>query len=262
MDIIELRNKYIELTGNVLNYDKFNIYSIIYHSNSIEGSKLTLEETFLLLDEGLTPKGKTLEHTLMAIDLLKAFEYMLSLAKNKTRLSVDKIKKISSLIMHSTGSEISSMAGNYNSAKGDFRKSTVFAGTTTFMNYLKVPQKTKELIDSINEENSKVKTFKTINNLAFDLHYQMVSIHPFADGNGRLSRLIMNYIQAYHNEPMSIVSNNYRNEYISALNETRESEDKQFFRNFMLSQLDKYLESEIKVLKSEPLTKSQLKNKT
>ena len=159
--------------------------------------------------------------------------------------------------MKTTGSEISSMAGDFDSSKGDFRKVTVRAGTTTFMDYKKVPERVEELIDYINENINKSADFLDINNLAFDAHFQMVSIHPFADGNGRLSRLIMNYIQQYHKMPLSVVFKEDKQEYFNALQETRKKEDISIFRTFMFSQTDKFLSEQI-----EELTKKQTSKKT
>jgi Fic family protein len=59
---------------HVIDYDKFKQYAIVHHSSSIEGSTLTENETRLLLDEGITPKGKPLEHSLMVKDHFEAFE--------------------------------------------------------------------------------------------------------------------------------------------------------------------------------------------
>jgi Fic family protein len=159
--------------------------------------------------------------------------------------------------MKTTDSEISSMAGNFDSSKGDFRKVTVRAGTTTFMDYKKVPERVQELILYINETINKSENFLEINNLAFDAHFQMVTIHPFADGNGRLSRLLMNYVQQYHKFPLSVVYKEDKQEYFNALQETRKNEDISIFRNFMFSQTKKYLLEQI-----EELTKKQTSKKT
>ena len=65
-ELIKLELEYQSLIkGDTFDYDKFNEFSIVHHSNLIEGSTLTKEETFLLLDEKLTPKNKPIEHNLM-----------------------------------------------------------------------------------------------------------------------------------------------------------------------------------------------------
>ncbi len=249
-ELLKIKDEYLKLIkGDNFDFDKFNEYAIVHHSNSIEGSTLTMSETFLLLDESLTPNNKPLEHTFMALDHLEALKHVIELAKSKKPLTSEIIQNISSLVMKNTGSFISSIGGDFDSSKGDYRKVTVRAGTTTFMDYKKVPERVKLLLEEINKNINKSKDFTSINNLAFDAHYQMVSIHPFADGNGRLSRLIMNYIQSFHNYPMSVVFKEDKNKYYSALEKTRDKGDNKIFRSFMFSQLKKHFEIEIKNMK-------------
>lgn len=248
-NLLNIYTEYLRLTKNDnFDFDKFNHYAIVHHSNSIEGSTLTKEETFLLLDEHLTPKNKPLEHSLMAIDHLKALKYIVELADSKTFLNEEILRKISSLVMNKTGSEISAMGGDFDSSKGDFRKVTVRAGTTTFMDYKKVPVRVNNLLNYINENIGKVKKFKSINELAFDAHFQMVSIHPYADGNGRISRLLMNYVQQYHKMPLSSIYKENKQEYFKALQNTRKNKDISIFRKFMFSQTKKYLLNKIEEL--------------
>lgn len=255
--LLQVRDKYLELSRGVIDYDKFNYYSIVHHGTTIEGSTLTIGETFLLLDENLTPKNKPLLHTLMTVDHYNALQYVVELARSKKKLDVGEIRKISSLILKSTGSIISTMAGDFDSSKGEFRNTTVRAGNRSFMDYRKVPDKVEELLDHINKNIVQSTDFVENSLLAFDSHFQMVSIHPFADGNGRLSRLLMNYVQHYHAQPMTIVSNTDRQEYFDALEETRKNEDIDVFRNFMLNQSYKYFQKEIL-----NLTKGQKQDKS
>jgi Fic family protein len=257
-DLIQIKDTYFDLIkDDTFDYQKFNHYSIVHHSNSIEGSTLTKEETFMLLEEHLTPKNKPLEHSLMAVDHLSALEYVLKIAESKEKLTALIIQKISALIMKTTGSEISAMDGNFDSSKGDFRKVTVRAGVTTFMDYKKIPAHVEELVHYINQTIDQCNTFETINDLAFDSHFQIVSIHPFVDGNGRLSRLLMNYVQHYHKMPLTVVYQEDKQEYFNALTETRKNEDITLFRKFMFSQTKKYLLDEIKQLTSKQVTKSK-----
>jgi Fic family protein len=71
-------------------------------------------------------------------------------------------------------------------------------------------------------------------------HYQLVSIHPFADGNGRSSRLLMNYIQAYHSEPLTVVFKQDKLDYYNALQSTRQTNNIEVFFEFMFDQAAKY----------------------
>ena len=81
--------------------------------------------------------------------------------------------------------------------------------------------------------------------LSFSAHFDLVSIHPFYDGNGRTSRLLMNYIQACHGLPLAIVFKEDKADYYVALQETRKQEDMQVFYAFMFGQYRKHLEQEI-----------------
>jgi Fic family protein len=250
-ELIGLENKYQKLiTGDSFDYDKFNEFAVVHHSNSIEGSSLTKEETFLLLDEKLTPKNKPIEYSLMALDHLDALQYVMALAMTKTTLTVDTIKAISSRIMKNTGTKISAMAGDFDSSSGDFRKLTVRAGIQTFMDYAKVPGEVKLLVNHVNENITKI-TYNEVNNLAFDTHYQLVTIHPFADGNGRLARLLMNYVQKYHNRSLSIIYNEFKSDYFQALDETRKKGDMAIFRKFMYSQTKMHLKKRMQEIETQ-----------
>ena len=90
-----------------------------------------------------------------------------------------------------------------------------------------------------------VKTNEEIYQLSFDAHYYLVSIHPWFDGNGRTARLLMNYIQAVHSQPLSIVFLEDKPAYIKSLNDSRNNNDVNIFRNFMSAQQIKYLKQEI-----------------
>ncbi len=256
MNLETTYNKYLELIKNdSFDYKKFNQFAIVHHSNSVEGSTLTKEETYLLLDENLTPKNKPLEFSLMAVDHLQALKFVIQLAEEKKTLTIDIIQQISALLLKSTGSEISSIAGDFDSSKGDFRLVTVRDGSTTFMDYKKVPQRVSELIEFINTEITNKSSFTEINELAFDAHFQIVSIHPFADGNGKISRLLMNYIQHFHKLPLSIVYAEDKQDYFFALQQTREKENIFDFRNFMFEQTNKFLNEQIKELTKKQITK-------
>ncbi len=81
--------------------------------------------------------------------------------------------------------------------------------------------------------------------LSFSAHFDLVSIHPFYDGNGRTSRLLMNYIQHYFKLPLTIVFKEDKNEYFEALQQSRKLENKAIFQEFMSGQYQKHLQNEI-----------------
>ena len=145
--LIELKERYLNLiAGDDFDYDKFNAFAILHHSNAIEGSTLTKEETYFLLSERLTLKNKPVAYSLMAIDHLDALKCVLKLASSKTPLGSVILRAISARLMKNTGSEISSMGGSFDSSKGDFQMLNVRAGTHTFSNYRKVPEQVEMLV--------------------------------------------------------------------------------------------------------------------
>ena len=87
----------------------------------------------------------------------------------------------------------------------------------------------------------------------------MVSIHPFADGNGRLSRLLMNYVQHVHKLPLSVIYNQDKINYYSALESTRKKEDIKVFYKFMFDQTKKHIKSQINILQNKPKIKNNKK---
>ena len=85
---------------------------------------------------------------------------------------------------------------------------------------------------------------------SFDAHFDLVSTHPFYDGNGRTSRLLMNYIQLYYQLPMAIVFTEDKADYIQALEDSRNKESLIPFRDFMNAQYGKFLSREIQNFKN------------
>ena len=113
------------------------------------------------------------------------------------------------------------------------------------MNYLKVPAKVDELCAILQEKQKKMGTFREQYELSFNAHLNLVTIHPWVDGNGRTARLLMNYIQFFYNLfPTKIFKEN-REEYILALRQSQEEEVNQPFLDFMAGQLKKSLSLEI-----------------
>lgn len=229
----------------VIDFDKFNNISITFHSTAIEGGTLTLSETEVLIDKGLSPKGKPFIHQQMVLDHYHALTETLNLAESKTPISIDLIQQIGGLVMKNTGSVINTGLGNYDSSKGDLRLNNVRAGDHYFVNYDKVKPLLSTLVAKLNTELKKVTKPREILNLAFTAHYDLVLIHPFADGNGRASRLLMNYIQHYHGIPVSTVFSEDRKEYIDSISASVTTKSLNPFLDFMLQQYEKFLRKEI-----------------
>ncbi|WP_289090492.1 Fic family protein [uncultured Bacteroides sp.] len=235
-----------------VDYDKYYLYSLITHSTAIEGSTLTEVETQMLFDEGLTAKGKPLVYHLMNEDLKKAYE----LAKDESKLKIPVtpvfLQKLNAALMRTTGSTYNVMGGSFDSSKGDFRLCGVTAGIGgwSYMNYLKVPVKVEEFCNVLQQRQNAVETLREQYELSFNAHLNLVTIHPWVDGNGRTARLLMNYIQFCHNLFPTKVFIEDREEYILSLRQSQEEENNRYFLDFMFGQLKKSLLLEIEKFNS------------
>jgi len=247
MDIIKLIEQYKHLgIDQVIDHEKFNLISIVHHSTRIEGSTLTEIETQILLSEGLTPKGKPLHESLMVTDHYAALQYALEQAKTKSAITTQFIQQLNSLIVKNTASTYNTVFGTIDAATGAFRKGNVVAGDTYFPNFDKVEMLTRQLALDLNERMQKNLTIREKLNHSYDAHFNLVSIHPFYDGNGRTSRLLMNYIQAVHKLPLAIVHSETKADYYQALIDTRKHEDINIFRKFMDDEYIRHLSAKIK----------------
>ena len=227
-----------------IDYEKFCMISIVYNSSKIEGCSLSETETRILLENNITAQGKPLTDHLMVKDYYLAFLFLKEESVKKRKFSIELIKEINGLVMKCTGSLTSTISGNFDTSKGDLRLAQVYVDKKYFPDFLKVPQLLQGFITSVNQKIDSVKD-EDILKLAADVHYNLVNIHPFGDGNGRTSRLLMNYVQLYHKEPLVKILTEDRAEYIDALNETEEKNDLNIFRDFLCQQQTKFYEAEL-----------------
>jgi Fic family protein len=232
-----------------IDYDKFYLYSLITHSTAIEGSTITELENQIMFDQGISLKGKSITEQNMNLDLKNAYETAIKLTHEHTDITIDLLKSLSALVMKNTGQEYKTALGEFSSARGDLRLLNVTAGVggKSYMNYNKVPGKLSEFCDWLNQErkNYASKDVAQLYELSFDTHYHLVTIHPWADGNGRMARLVMNMLQFEFGLIPTKILKDDKEEYIKALVETRENEDLSIFRNFMTATMVKNLAYDI-----------------
>jgi len=240
-----LRQQYLDLNlDQVLDYEKFSMISIVYNSTKIEGCSLTETDTRMLLEKDITAKGKPLSDHLMVKDHFEAFQYIKEQASKKRGISIPFIKEIAALVMKNTGGIVNTASGNFDTSKGELRLAQVYVDKKYFPDFRKIEKLLNDLTERINQKLPDV-SGNDILKLSADLHYNLVNIHPFGDGNGRVSRLFMNYIQFYHNEPLIKIFSEDRAEYIGALNKTEEEENISIFQDFICSQQIKFFKNEI-----------------
>ncbi|MFH1453578.1 MAG: Fic family protein [Armatimonadota bacterium] len=194
------------------NLDEWFNIELTYTSNAIEGNTLTRQETALVIEKGLTVKGKTLKEHLEAVSHVRALNYIKTLiGKKQSSIGQDEIKQIHHLILR----------GIDDRNAGTYRNIAVrIAGSRVIMpNPLKISQLMDEFIIWLH--NTKEHPVK----IAADAHLKLVSIHPFTDGNGRTARLLMNLILMQNGYPPAIIKKEDRLEYINSIEKAQLGDD-------------------------------------
>jgi len=248
-ELNKLRQEYFDLgIMDSIAYEKFSMISIVYNSTKIEGCSLDENDTRALIEKDITAKGKPLKDHLMVKDHYHAFRFIKAQAAAKRKLSIGFISEVGGKVMKNTGSKINTILGSFDSSKGNLRLVQVYIDKMYFPDHKKVPDLLAELCNTINSRIDEVKAEDTLK-LSADIHYNLVNIHPFADGNGRTSRLFMNYVQMYHSEPLVKIFTEDRTDYIEALNKTEEENNPDIFREFICQQQIKFYNAEIRKFK-------------
>ncbi len=247
-DIEKLHQAYSALKlSDIIDYDKYKLYSLVTSSTQLEGATLDEGDTKLLLDDGLTAKGKPMLDHKMVEDNFSAIKLAIDSAKQRFELNEDFLCRLNALNMKQTGAIVHTAIGKVvDGTKGELRKDSRFAQAIgTYPDWKKVPWLLKKFCD---EYNRQIKTNKTsIENLisSFDAHINLVLIHPWMDGNKRTSRIVMNYIQTYCGLPLTKVHKEDGKEYWSVIKETKEKNNLDAARMFLSQQHLKTLEQEI-----------------
>lgn len=153
--------------------------NFVYNSNAIEGNTLTLEETSLVLKEGITIDKKPLRHHLEAVGHKEAYYYVEELVKEQQELSEQIIKDIHYLVLMGASSD-----------RGRYRRVPVMIPGSNHqpVQPFQIPILMEKLIK---EYHTTMKNMHVVERIA-TFHLKFESIHPFIDGNGRTGRLLMN----------------------------------------------------------------------
>ena len=186
--------------------DQFSV-EMTYNSNAIEGNQLTLKETYLVLREGITVKGKKLNDHLEAKNHEDALKYLFELidSKNKVKISNSLIRELHQLVVKDTESRIA----------GTYRKTNVaiLGSSHKPVAGFRVQEEMDQFIQWCSRSESK---FHSID-FAARLHHMFVHIHPFEEGNGRTGRLLMNLFLMRKGFPIAIILKSDRAKYYKAL---------------------------------------------
>ena len=186
--------------------ERFEV-EMTYNSNAIEGNTLTLKETYWVIQQGITVKGKSLKDHLEAKNHKEALDFLYETIEHSKNFTFSEhlIKELHSLIIQNIDKNIA----------GQYRDVDVFIAGTEHVppKALEIPFKMKELA------NWAKKNYKKIDIVEFAtiFHHKFVHIHPFQDGNGRTGRLLMNIFLIQYGFPIAIIQKNDRQKYYRVL---------------------------------------------
>ncbi|MBP6181875.1 Fic family protein [Flavobacterium sp.] len=178
-----------------------------YNSNSIEGNTMSLRETQMVIQEGITIKGKSLREHFETHNHDKAIDYLYSIVDEDYNLRSIDILSLHGLVLRSIEDDFAGRIRN-----GGVR---ITGANFTPPNANKVPDLLDKLIDFINTNPLELNDIE----LATVFHHKLVWIHPFFDGNGRTVRLAMNLLLMRSGFPPAIILKNDRKKYYEALNQ-------------------------------------------
>lgn len=186
--------------------EQFEI-EMTYNSNGIEGNSLTLKETFLVINEGITIKGKPLKDHLEAKNHYEALEYLNELVAHDKRHTISEI-----LIRHLHQMVIQDIDKEW---AGRYRDRNVIIGGAKHVppEAVEIPGQMHDLISWLRHNKNNLHPIE----LAAILHHKLVYIHPFFDGNGRTARLAMNILLMQDGYPLIIILKNDRKKYYRVL---------------------------------------------
>lgn len=197
-----------------------------YDSTGIEGNTLTLSETSHLLFEGIVPREKSLREIYEVINHKKAFDYMLNYDKDVIK---EFILQIYNLVIANT------LRPEFVSQIGKYRTVQVFIGRSIPPRPQEVPKKMASLLRWYSTNKNKLHPLV----LASYFHTEFEKIHPFVDGNGRVGRLLMNFILHKNKYPMINIPKKRRFRYYTSLQEAQYKDNLKSFVKFLLSILKK-----------------------
>ncbi|HEX8428672.1 Fic family protein [Hymenobacter sp.] len=230
-----------------------------YNSNAIEGNSLTLGETRSLLLHGLTAAGKPIRDHLDIKGHNEAVLWLEEIVRNERPLTEQFIRGMHEVLL-GEGYDVPAQTpdgqptrkhiqpGRYKSGPNNVQTAT--GEMFYFASPEETPGKMTDLVDWYRSEAEQATLHPVA--LAAEFHYRFVRIHPFDDGNGRMSRLLMNLILMRHGYPMTVIRATDRNRYLAALAEADAGEIEPFF-HFVSESVESSLQLMIRAAKGESI---------
>lgn len=228
------------------NIDDWLRIELTYNSNAIEGNTLSRIETLLLVEQGITAKGKSLIEHQEAINHAAAFDYIIACTQQSKQPALSEVVfKIHSLILDKID----------DTYKGRYRNVPVrIKGSMVILpNHVTIPKAMEEFYKNI----AKYKNFSVPEQVSM-AHYDLVRIHPFIDGNGRTARLFMNYLLLKNGFAPALIKKEERAAYLESLEVYGVSGSSEKYFLYMYKTIERGLDEYLKLLKGPVTEKRRL----
>ena len=211
---------------------------LIHTTTAIEGNTMILNDIYCVLQYGVTIHGKSLKEHLEIVNLNDALNYIHKALNSNMDITTDFINYLHYLTTLKTLPLENC---------GQYRQVPVYLTTTTYIppKAENVPALMQDLLDWYMYRNDQ---YYDLLETIFMFHQKFVSIHPYVDGNGRVARLILNYMLLQNGFPSIIVESNNRHEYFTALDQANWDLDNtqpivDFLARCLITSLEKHIES-------------------
>jgi Fic family protein len=206
---------------------------LTWSSNALEGNTLTITETKVILEDGLTVGGHPLREIYEVTGHGDAYDYMFTLIKSR-EITIESVKTMHRLFYKSIDEENA----------GIWRKKAIFVTGTDFVfpKWQDLPEEMQRIETWAAENREEVHPV----DFAALLHLKFVTAHPFVDGNGRVARLLMNLALIQDGYMLAIIPPIARLEYINAIKRAQLEGDTLPFREFIA---ERVCETQLEVMR-------------
>ena len=245
-----LVSQYKEFISEKLSKQDFIEYNEILfsaHSCAIEGNSFSVDETRTLKEKGLgmIPQGKTLLEAFEILDHFQAYEYLLN---NLDKPLDEQLLKETHRLLTEHTLAYKTRCDDTPSAPGEYTTVDMCAGDTIFGDHEQLIRQVPRLLQSTQHVMDSGEIHPMVIAARFHGFYEY--LHPFRDGNGRLGRLMSNFILLKKEQPLLIIPRSQREEYITALRYIKKERTDEFLTDFFFQVSIQRMEQEIREKKN------------
>lgn len=233
-------------------YDKLEIAKVVWDSMSLSGGSLSKQEIDDLFGPGTVSGKHSMRELLQAWDLRNAYQLCRTYVERRMGFAIEGHQRICACLMRNTGRLFESPAGIVDSAKGDFRLNEFSTHGMTY-SAANLTARVADYCDAVNRQRKELRRLDTVGHYlnSFTQHYLLATIRPFAEGNLRMARLLMQGMQYEAYLLPTVIRQGRASAYMETLDAALKSGDPQPFLDFMVEETIANIEGEINLWKAE-----------